>query len=92
MFAPTHQPIVAEIQFAHVRVQATLKGVALYGSLAGHETSHDERNWQANHTILVTGGGTNSSAVLDGFTAGQANGNRPNDRAAGCTTSLVARC
>ncbi len=56
-------------------------GVAIYGGFAGGETNLDQRDWQANMTILegfspgyvyeayhvVTASGTNASAILDGF-------------------------
>lgn len=63
----------------------TLKsGVGLYGGFAGAETSHEQRNWRTNATILDTGavpychgcGGNvvsisanaSSTTVIDGFT------------------------
>ncbi|MCC6484720.1 MAG: right-handed parallel beta-helix repeat-containing protein [Armatimonadetes bacterium] len=56
----------------------TLKGgVGLYGGFAGTETSRNQRNWQANVTILDGSGtgdvveapsGVTSTAVVDGFT------------------------
>jgi len=76
-----------------------VNGVGLYGGFAGGENGLEERDWQANQTILsgdllgddgpgqgensdensyhiVTGSGTDGSAVLDGFTitAGCADG------------------
>jgi PKD repeat protein len=63
---------------------ALKSGVGVYGGFAGTETSREERDWAARQTILsgdigtpskddnsyrvVTGSGTDASAVLDGFT------------------------
>ena len=68
-------------------------GVRLYGGFSGTETSIDQRDWQAYPTVLsgdltdndenayhvVTGSGTNATAVLDGFAiiAGNANSSDP---------------
>jgi hypothetical protein len=76
-------------------------GVSIYGGFLGTETLLSQRNPSANVTILsgeigaagtsdnsyhvVRGGGTNSTAVLDGFTitAGNANTFLPDDSGAG---------
>ncbi|GAF99374.1 unnamed protein product, partial [marine sediment metagenome] len=78
-----------------------INGVEIYGGFASSETSLDERDWQTNETILsgeigavgssensyhvVTGSGTDATAVLDGFTitAGKANGSYPHYCGAG---------
>ncbi|MFN8485155.1 MAG: choice-of-anchor Q domain-containing protein [Anaerolineae bacterium] len=77
---------------------ALKSGVAVYGGFAGTETTRGRRNWRANVTILsgdlgggsrslhvVTGSGTNDTAVLDGFTitGGNANGNYPDSAGGG---------
>jgi hypothetical protein len=76
-------------------------GVALYGGFAGSETTREQRNWVTNVTILdgmqpaspdptyayhvVTGSGTEASAVLDGFTitGGRAEGPQSHEMGAG---------
>ena len=64
------------------------KNIALYGGFAGTETQREERDWEANVTILsgaigglhsnnvVRATGVNSTAILDGFTitGGEATG------------------
>jgi hypothetical protein len=66
-------------------------GVGAYGGFAGTETTRDKRKWKTNVTILsgdigaagntdnvyhvVTGSGTDSTAVLDGFTIKGGNAN-----------------
>ncbi|MFH1419698.1 MAG: right-handed parallel beta-helix repeat-containing protein, partial [Planctomycetota bacterium] len=84
-----------------------LDDVSIYGGFAGTETSLDQRDVDANETVLsgdlaandgpdfanndensyhvVTGSGTNSAAVLDGFTitAGNADGANPDDSGGG---------
>jgi predicted outer membrane repeat protein len=74
--------------------------VVVYGGFAGTETGRSQRDWVANATVLsgdldgndvtnaqgvVTGSGTDATAVLDGFTvsAGNASGGYPNDRGGG---------
>jgi predicted outer membrane repeat protein len=70
-------------------------GVTVYGGFAGTETMVDQRDIVANPTILsgelgnagaqdnsyhvVTGSGTNASAVLDGFTIRRGNANGAGD-------------
>jgi len=45
------------------------KGITLYGGFAGNETKCEERNWQANQTIVQEGRVYGASlAALDGFT------------------------
>lgn len=76
-------------------------GLSLYGGFEGNETSPTERKPGINLTVLsgeigdatqvdnlyhvVTGSGTDSTAVLDGFvvTLGAANGSYPDDRGGG---------
>ncbi len=66
-------------------------GVAIYGGFAGTETMRSQRNWSTNVTTLsgdigaagnadnsfnvVKGSGTNSTAILDGFTITEGNAN-----------------
>ena len=70
-------------------------GVGVYGGFGGTETARSQRDWAAHPTVLsgeigaagngdnayhvVTGSGTDASAVLDGFTVsgGNANGGYP---------------
>ncbi len=69
-------------------------GVAVYGGFGGTESALSQRNPQANVTFLsgehvnyhvVTGSGTDTTAVLDGFTVrrGKADGLVPDDCGAG---------
>ncbi len=80
-------------------------GVALYGGFAGNEADLEKRDPASNMTILsgqigavttadnsyhvVTGGGTNSTAVLDGFiiTGGNASGVYPDSVGGGMYNS-----
>jgi predicted outer membrane repeat protein len=92
----TYRPDVGENQTQGDR-SATfqlLNGVGVYGGFTGGETSRDQRDSATNATTLhggsisyhvVTGSGTDASAIVDGFTitAGNANGSDPNDRGSG---------
>jgi M6 family metalloprotease-like protein len=94
--AGTHKPTTVDDRSSTFHL---LEGVALYGGFTGNETSRTQRNPTANVTILsgeigaVTTNIDNSyhvvtgviGATLDGFTftAGNANGNNPNDRGGG---------
>ncbi len=78
-----------------------LTGVAIYGGFAGTETARSQRDWTANLTILsgeigaagnsdnsyhvVTGSGTDNTAILDGFTmtGGNANGSGADENIGG---------
>ena len=74
-------------------------GVALYGGFGGWETSREQRNWTTHETILsggigapwedayhvLTASGTDSTAILDGFTitGGAAVDPDPNNKGGG---------
>ncbi len=69
--------------------------VALYGGFFGNETSLEQRNWQANLTVLsgnitgqrsynvVTSNGVDRTAILDGFTVEGANADGAGDNSRG---------
>jgi hypothetical protein len=94
----TYKPTSASDRSATFALRS---GLAVYGGFAPGEASLDERRPTEHPTILsgdigapmfgdnvyhvVTGSGTDSSAVLDGFvvTYGEANGPYPNDRGGG---------
>ena len=77
-----------------------INGVGLYGGFIGSETKRDQRDWESNVTALsgdtdgnghadsdhvVTGSGTDGSAILDGFTVtkGNASGAEPYESGGG---------
>ncbi|RLB35562.1 MAG: hypothetical protein DRH12_16575 [Deltaproteobacteria bacterium] len=87
--AGTYKPTTGTDRTATFQLK---NGVALYGGFAGTEISRDQRDWEANVTILsgdigvegnagdnsyhvVTGSGTDATAVLDGFTVTGGNAN-----------------
>ena len=86
-YLPSRDPLDREASFQ------LKNGVALYGGFAGDETQRNQRNWQANRSILsgdinssrtltlnsfsvVNGSGTDSTAILDGFTITRGNADK----------------
>ena len=90
----TYKPTAASDPIATFQL---INGVGIYGGFSGSESNLNERDWQANETILsgdllgddgpdfannsensyhvVTGSGTDTTAVLDGFTITGGNAN-----------------
>jgi parallel beta-helix repeat protein len=91
----TYKPTTGTLRTVSFELEA---GVGLYGGFAGAETEREQRNWEANPTVLSGDIGTTattdnsyhvvvgeSPAVLDGFTIteGNANGSGSFDQGGG---------
>jgi hypothetical protein len=94
----THKPTSGTDRTATFQL---VNGVGVYGGFAGTEASRDDRDWTLHETILsgdlgapwewdnsyhvVTGSGTDLTAILDGFTitGAYADDSFPNDRGGG---------